>query len=209
MSCLRPGGLELTRHALSFVPVEPESRLVDIGCGNGESLAMIREEYGCQVAAIEPDTKRRAQALANNPGVEIALASAEDLPFEAATFDIALAECSVSLFMQPAVALNEIHRVLMPGGKLIITDTYARNAVGICGEGMIRQLYSVNQFRSMLTAASFNLMHAEDCGEILKTMLGQMILDYGKDEAYRRLGLDRCALRQAGAGYLLLVSEAR
>lgn len=68
MSCLRPGGLELTRHALSFVPVEPESRLVDIGCGNGESLAMIREEYGCQVAAIEPDTKRRAQALANNPG---------------------------------------------------------------------------------------------------------------------------------------------
>ena len=28
--------------------------------------------------------------------------------------------------------------------------------------------------------SQLNLMHAEDCGEILKTMLGQMILDYGK-----------------------------
>ena len=99
-----------------FVPVEPESRLVDIGCGNGESLAMIRENMAVRWLLL---------SLIQNGGhrlwliipVEIALASAEDLPFEAATFDIALAECSVSLFMQPAVALNEIHRVLMPGGN--------------------------------------------------------------------------------------------
>ena len=98
--------------------------------------------------------------------------------------------------------------MLLPGGKLLITDTYARGASGVCGEGMVRHLYSVGQFRGMLTEAGFSVLHGEDCGEILKTMLGQMILDYGKEEAYRLLGLDRCAFKQAQAGYLLLVAQA-
>lgn len=208
MHCLRPGGLELTRHALSFSQLGPKTRLLDIGCGNGESLAMICAEYGCQVAAIEPDANRYRQALAANPGVEITQAMAEQLPFAAASFDIVLAECSFSLFEQPDKALAEIHRVLLPGGKLLITDTYARGARGVCGEGMVRHLYSVGQFRGMLTEAGFSVLHGEDCGEILKTMLAQMILDDGKEEAYRRLGLDRCAFKQAQAGYLLLVAQA-
>lgn len=208
MDCLRPGGLELTRHALSFAALTAESRVLDLGCGRGETLALLRGEYGCWVAAVEPDQQRRAQAEANNPGVEIAAAAAEQLPFADDGFDLALAECSVSLFSQPQAALAEIKRVLIPAGRLIITDVYARQEAGWNGEGMIRRLYTLKQFRSLLSGAGFNVRHGEDCSSLLKTMLGQMILDYGREEAYRRLGLDSCALRQAGAGYLLLVAEA-
>ena len=208
MSCLRPGGLELTRHALSFAAVDEETRLLDIGCGQGESLAMIRAEFGCQVMGIEPDERRQRQAAAANLGSEIVLARAEQLPFADASFDLVLAECSVSLFEQPDSALAEMRRVLTPGGKLLLTDTYARGASGVCGQGMVRRLYSIGEFRALLAGAGFTVLHGEDCGEILKTMLGQLILDYGKDEAYRRLGLNRCALKEADAGYLLLIAEA-
>ena len=206
MSALRPGGSALTLRALSFCPLTDASRLLDIGCGRGESLALISERWGCRTAGIEPDDERRALACAANPGIDIAPATAELLPYADASFDIVLAECTASLFSDPRAAFAEIGRVLAPDGLLALTDVYAREQTPPATTGMLRRLYTLEQWRTLLRQAGFSLRHEEDCGRVMQNMLGQMILDHGREEAYRRIGLDRCCLKAAGLGYLLLIA---
>lgn len=207
MSRLRPGGADLTRRALSFCRIGPLSRILDIGCGNGESLALIREEFACLVAGLEPDAQRLRCARAANPGVEISPAKAEAIPFADHSFDIVLGECTASLFDQPEQAFAEISRVLTAHGCLVLTDVYAKNAGSARGKGLIRHLYTREEFAAFLQAAGLMVRHGEDCGDMLKTMLGQLILDFGATEAYRRIGLEPCALKSAHAGYILIVAE--
>lgn len=206
MNALRPGGSALTLRALSFCPLTTASRVLDIGCGRGESLALIGERWGCRAAGIEPDAERRGLACAANPGVDICAAKAELLPYADASFDLALAECTASLFADAAAAFAEIARVLMPGGLLALTDVYAREQAPPVASGMLRQLYTIDQWRALLRQAGLRLLHEEDCGRVMQNMLGQMILDHGREEAYRLIGLDRCCLKAAGLGYLLLIA---
>jgi arsenite methyltransferase len=206
MKALRPGGAELTHRALSFCGLTAASRLLDIGCGRGESLSLIRERWGCKVAGIEPYAVRREQAQAANPGVEIAPTTAERLPFVDESFDVALAECSASLFADPAAAFAEISRVLKPGSIIALTDVYARESAPTAAAGMLRQLYTLKQWRRLLQAAGLRLSHQEDCGRVMQNMLGQLILEHGREAAYQIIGLDRCALKAAGLGYVLLIA---
>lgn len=207
MSCLRPGGLELTLHALSFSHIDQFSRILDLGCGNGESLALIRQKYDCFVAGLEPDQERLCRARIANPGVEISSAHAEDIPFAEDSFDIVLSECAFSLFSQPSIALTEISRVLAANGSLILTDVYAKNCGDISGAGLLRHLYTIDEFTALLGEAGFSVSNWQDCANILKTMLAQLILEYGAAEAYKMVGLDQCRLRAANVGYLLLVAK--
>lgn len=207
MKELRPGGKELTLNALSFCPVKQSTRILDVGCGNGESLVLIREKYACFTVGIEPDDERRHRALSVNPGVKICAATAENIPFANQSFDIVLTECTASLFEHPMIAFAEIGRVLRPGGQLILNDVYAKNVGVPLGTGMLRHLYTREEFITFLAAANCAVRYEEDYGDMLATMMGQLILDFGAAEAYRMIGLDRCALKSAGAGYMLMIAE--
>lgn len=94
--------------------------VLEIGAGSGPNLPLYRRAK--HVWAIEPDTRAAAQAAKTAAGapvpVEVRVAPAEALPFEADSFDhvvSSLVFCSVT---DPAQALAEIARVLRPGGVL-------------------------------------------------------------------------------------------
>ena len=146
MSCFRPGGISLTLHALSFSSINTNSRLLDIGCGHGESLSLIKEKYACHVAGIEPDEQRHKQAVGANLHTMIKQAYAEDIPFTDSSFDIVLSECAASLFTDPQKAFKEISRVLADRGVLILTDVYVKEGAGFEGNGILRYLYTKEQF---------------------------------------------------------------
>lgn len=209
MNQLRPGGLDLTSHALSYIKINVNSRLLDIGCGNGESIAFIREKFACYTAGLEPEEQRRVQAIKNNPHCDIKGACAESIPFDDNSFDIVLCECIVSLFTDPSLAFKEIRRVLDDDGIIILTDVYAQGASCASGEGIVRHLYTKRQIINMLEVEGFDVRNWQDCGNIFKNMLGQMILDHGIDKTYQLMGLDKCALKKAQAGYILLIADRR
>jgi len=213
MEELRPGGIKLTRELIEagMEHLGQKStcglRLLDIGCGRGESMRSLADEYGFSCTGLEPDDEHLAAARELCPDMPIVQGNAEKLDMEAESFDIALAECVFSLFDPAEAALSRINGVLKKNGAFLFTDVYSLGIGCRGGCGLLRNLYTKEQIEELMTKSGFELLYWQDCGHILKGMLGQLILDHGVQEAYRIIGLDRCSLK--GAGYCLAVCKKK
>ena len=94
-------------------------RILDCGCGTGNNLRMLRR-YG---RATGIDLTFSGLAYARRQGERlVARASALTLPFSDDTFDLATSFDVIYAFDddQAAQALKEMHRVLRPGGHLVL-----------------------------------------------------------------------------------------
>jgi SAM-dependent methyltransferase len=102
-------------------------RVLDAGCGRGE-LAERLADAGIEVVAI--DQSERMVELTRVRGVDARVADVQELPFADGEFDVAVA--NFMLYHVPDVdrALNELARVLSPGGRLVA----ATNGVGQLAE---------------------------------------------------------------------------
>ncbi|SFL77307.1 class I SAM-dependent methyltransferase [Methylobacterium pseudosasicola] len=116
--------LTLIREA--FAPL-PGKRLLDIGCGPG-TLAKRLTEDGAAVTGIDPGAAALETARAAVPGARFEAASAEALPFPAATFDGAVMLNALHHVPDPASALAEAARVLAPGGLLVVVEPLAEGS---------------------------------------------------------------------------------
>jgi len=101
-------------------------RLIDIACGPGVVTAALAPNAASVVAFDATDemlTKARARcAKAGLRNVEFKCGDAEHLPFADAQFDGAVTRAAVHHFAEPQNAINEMFRVLHPGGVAVIAD---------------------------------------------------------------------------------------
>jgi SAM-dependent methyltransferase len=88
-------------------------RGIEIGVGTGRFAAPLGVEFG-----IDPAAEMLAYAWAR--GVRVACAVAEALPFAHATFDYGLIVTTICFVDDVTAMLAEAHRVLKPGGALVI-----------------------------------------------------------------------------------------
>jgi SAM-dependent methyltransferase len=92
-------------------------KVLEVGCGPGEAAARVQRELGADVVAI--DISPRMVELARARGVDARVGDVQELPFEDCSFDCALA--AWMLYHVPEVdrALQELARVVRPGGRLV------------------------------------------------------------------------------------------
>jgi SAM-dependent methyltransferase len=100
----------------ALVQLDPR-RVLEVGGGPGELAQRIQEQLGASVAFL--DISPRMVELARERGVDAQIGDVQDLPFDDASFDTAVA--AWMLYHVPDVdrALAEIARVLEPGGALV------------------------------------------------------------------------------------------
>lgn len=110
----------------TFAPL-PGKRLLDIGCGPG-TLAKRLVADGAAVTGIDPGAAALETARAAVPGARFEAASAEALPFPAAHFDGAVMFNALHHVPDPAAALAEAARVLVPGGLLVVVEPLAEGS---------------------------------------------------------------------------------
>lgn len=108
-------------------------RLIDIACGPGVVTAALAPNAASVVAFDATDemlAKAKARcAKAGLSNVEFKSGDAEHLPFADAQFDGAVTRAALHHFAEPQNALNEMFRVLRPGGVAVIADvTSSENA---------------------------------------------------------------------------------
>jgi SAM-dependent methyltransferase len=97
--------------------VRAGQRALDVGCGPGALTSELVGRLGADaVVAADPSEPFVQAARERHPGVEVALAAAEDLPFDDAGFDVALAQLVVHFMSDPVAGLAEMRRVTRDGG---------------------------------------------------------------------------------------------
>ena len=117
----------LTDWGLTHVLIEKQFRILDVGCGGGrtiQKLAAVATEgkvSGIDYAAGSVAVARQTNAsLIDSGRVEIQHASVSQLPFSDDTFDLVTSVESQYYWPDLLKDMNEIRRVLKPGGRLII-----------------------------------------------------------------------------------------
>jgi SAM-dependent methyltransferase len=94
-------------------------RALDVGCGPGALTRELAARLGPEaVAAVDPSSSFVDAARERNPGVDVRLAPAEQLPFGDGAFDAALAQLVVHFMADPVAGLRDIARVTKPGGAV-------------------------------------------------------------------------------------------
>jgi SAM-dependent methyltransferase len=110
-------GASLAAELIGFAGVEPGMRALDVGCGTGLLTAALAESLGADnVAGAEPSEPFAEACRARLPGVEVAVAGAEALPFGDGAFDAALSQLVVNFMRDAEAGVRELARVTRPGG---------------------------------------------------------------------------------------------
>ena len=127
MSIARPGGFEVTDKALEKANYKMGSRILDIGCGEGDTVNYLNK-MGLKAEGIDINLAKIDDAKKNFPGIDVKFGDGGFLDdYMSYTFDGIIAECALSTMLQPDEALHEAYCVLKKGGRLIITDYYEKD----------------------------------------------------------------------------------
>ena len=99
----------------------PEIRLLDVGGGTGAVTEMYSQ--GCrEVTVVEPGEDRVAFGRTRRPQLRFVVGRGESLPFNDGEFDRVVALLSMHHASDPRQAFREMHRVLRPGGRILIQE---------------------------------------------------------------------------------------
>jgi SAM-dependent methyltransferase len=108
---------QLSAQLADLADIEAGQRVIDVGCGPGALTTELVQRLGADaVAAVDPSEQFVEAARQRHPGVDVRLASAEDLPFRDDEFDAALAQLVVHFMADPVAGLAEMRRVTQPAG---------------------------------------------------------------------------------------------
>jgi ubiquinone/menaquinone biosynthesis C-methylase UbiE len=101
-------------------------RVLDVATGTGHTaFAFVPHVKSVIASDVTPEMLNEGRRLKIEGGmdnVELQLADAHDLPFEAESFDVATCRRAAHHFVDIGRALREMLRVLRPGGRLVIDD---------------------------------------------------------------------------------------
>ena len=113
--------LELAPLVLDLAIRSGDEVVVDVGCGNGAYLAeLARRRHHGFVVGVDLSRGMLEAAHRATPAAHLATADACALPLRDACADLALAMHMLYHVLEPARAVDEMRRVLTPGGRLVV-----------------------------------------------------------------------------------------
>lgn len=189
---LRPGGLDLTDRAATLAGVAPGWRVLDVGSGLGATVRRLRSRfgvsaYGMDISASQLSDSGRSSWFVRGAG--------HRLPFQDNVFHAVFCECVLSLFEDRDAGLREFHRVLAPGGVLVVSDLCANGPAtgtpGSCAEGAL-PLHAV---RKEMIGNGFTVRREEDHSRLLRELAAGLVFAGGQCLCESRPGL----------GYFLMI----
>ena len=191
----RPGGVALTNRALDWCAASgwlPQGGLVlDLGSGAGATLHLLAERG---YRAVGLDKHAGAAGLECDNLADACCLVCGDLaqpPLAAACVDCVLCECVLSLLADPLAALKATCAALRPGGVLVVSDLMLRqgyapapadSGLGYVGSSCLAGARAQADWRGLMEAAGFTLVHFEDNSRALVELAARMVW-YGEDSA--------------------------
>jgi len=155
--------------ALEALALTPEDRVLEIGFGHGRTLqAAARSVTHGRLAGVDPSevmmqiARRRNADVLSAGRMDLRLGESEHLPFGDGAFNKAFAVHTIYFWPDPQRDLREIHRVLAPGGRLVLGFRPSED------EGFVRnfpaEVYhvrSVDEVERLVAVAGFSAIETQ------------------------------------------------
>jgi SAM-dependent methyltransferase len=105
----------------------PQARILDVGCGDGFHLRLLRESGppGWSIEGVDPSD--RAVGAATATGLRVHQGRIEDLDLPESSFDLALLMATIEHVDDPIGMLTRVRALLRPGGRLVLTTDNAQS----------------------------------------------------------------------------------
>lgn len=110
--------------SVRYLAHQPRGRLLDVGCGSGDWLVRMRQ-LGWAVEGLDFDPAAVDVARARNLTVRLGALEQQDYPPE--TFDAVTLHHVIEHVPDPVATLQACHRILRPGGRLVVATPNARS----------------------------------------------------------------------------------
>lgn len=231
-----PGGVKLTERLGQLLNLKPRTRVLDVAAGTGTSGIFVAERFGCEVVGIDlsgknvQEANRRALAMGLAERASFRWADAERLPFANGSFDAIICECSVCLFPDKQIAVNEFARVLAPDGQVGLSDLTRTGALPpglgdlLAWIACIADAQPLAAYVSHLSTANLAVriveQHDDVLAEFVKAIrtrllaaevaagLGKLVLPSFDFEAAKRLVRQaQAAIAQGNIGYAIVTAS--
>ncbi|MGI8921366.1 MAG: methyltransferase domain-containing protein [Solirubrobacteraceae bacterium] len=184
------------------------ARVCDVGCGYGATSRWLVAERGAAVVGLTVSAAQHRHALADLGGAEnprILLRSWLDNGLPDQAFDAVIAIESISHMEDRARVMAECHRVLVPGGRLVVLDWLAGEGASrwqrralldpICRDGRLPELNTLRDYARLAATAGLTEVHGRDISaHVWRTwpvVLARGVRRLPSDRELRRLVLDR------------------
>ncbi len=129
------------------LPARRPLTLLDLGSGIGRLTPALAAAFGGPVTGVEPSGKMRAQAMSNaaHPNLTYLAGSGESIPLPAASCDAALLFFVWHHVTDKLAAARELHRVVRPGGRLLVRTNLSDRMPDVWWYRWIPQARDVNR----------------------------------------------------------------
>lgn len=158
----------VNRVAVEELALRPGEALLEIGCGHGSTLARITGTPDTYVAGIDPSevmvrlATRKLRRMIEAGRAEVSLATSAKIPHRDTRFDAALAVHVVYFWSDPLADLHEIHRVLRPGGRLVLGYRPRDEEAAASLPASVYALRTVDEIEALLAQAGFERIHTDE-----------------------------------------------
>ena len=154
---------------LAVADLREGERVLDLGSGGGIDVLLSARRVGSSGFAYGVDMTddmlglaRRNAAKAGAQNVEFLKGQIEDLPLPDVSVDVVISNCVINLSVDKPAVLGEMFRVLVPGGRIGISDVVAEDHMSPADRaaagsyvGCIAGALSGREYVDGLTAAGF------------------------------------------------------
>ncbi len=153
-------------------------QVLDAGCGVGGSAIFLTDRLGCRVTGVTLSVRQAAAARRNAARrglgalARFAVMDYSATAFRPATFDVVWALESVCYAADKRAFVREAHRLLRPGGRLVLADGFAARErytgseratmAGWLHNWAVRGLDTVERFAGHLDAEGFRTLVVRD-----------------------------------------------
>jgi len=215
------GGAEDTRRMADLLKISAADRVLDLACYVGGPARQLAREYGCQVVGLDisEDCIAIAQRLTELCGLDdkarFICCNAETVPMPDGSFTVAWSQGS---FPSDLSWLKEMHRLLVPGGRIAFTGLIHRSNLSDSSH------CSLDEAQRRVTELGFRVIGAEDISdwelehgwlpirrklEDNEAHYRELMGEEWVGRAYRDLDADTAAWRErrTGSGRIVAVKE--